>query len=69
MKKIYYPELVAEMAKKGESQTSLAKLLEMSRPAMSNRLAGKTEWTISEIDKLCEYFDKDYYTLFKKESK
>lgn len=67
MKKVKYPGLVAEMAKRGETQEVLAKLLGLPRESISRRLSGKIEWSISEVDKICEYYKKDYYELFKEE--
>ena len=66
MKKIKYPNLIGEMARRGETQRSLAKLLELHVNSLHKRLSGEIEWSISEIDKLCEYFGKDYYELFKR---
>lgn len=66
MKKLKYPELVGEMAKHGDTQKTLAKLLDITYSSVSRRLSGRTEWSISEIEKLCEYYGKDYYELFKK---
>ena len=66
MEKIFYPELLGEMAKHGDTQKSLAKLLGITYSSVSRRLSGKSEWSISEIDILCEYYDKNYYELFKK---
>ena len=67
MKKVIYPGLVAEMAKRGETQEVLSKLLGLRRETISRKFSGKFEWTISEIDKICEYYQKDYYELFKNE--
>ena len=67
MKKVIYPGLVAEMAKRGETQEVLSKLLGLRRESISRRMTGKLEWSISEIEKICEYYEKDYYELFKKE--
>ena len=67
MKKVIYPGLVAEMAKRGETQEVLSKLLGLRRESISRRMTGKLEWSISEIDKICEYYKKDYYELFKKD--
>ena len=64
-KKPKYPNLLAEMAKNGDTQTSLGKVIGLSKVTMCLKLAGKTEWTISEIDKICEHYKKDYYELFK----
>lgn len=66
MKKIVYLELIAEMAKRGETRRSVAKLLGISNATISRKLSNETEWTISEIEKLCDFFGKDYYELFKK---
>ena len=66
MKKILYPELVGEMAKRGESQNTLAELLGTTYWAIHRRMLGVTEWTMSEIDKVCEYYGKSYDDLFKK---
>lgn len=64
-KNIKYPGLLAEMAKRGEDQGTLAKLLISTRATISRKLAGKNQWSIDEIDKICEYYGKDYYQLFK----
>lgn len=66
MKNIVYLELIAEMAKRGETRRSIAKLLGISNATVSRKLSNETEWTISEIEKLCDFFGKDYYELFKK---
>ena len=66
MKKILYPELVGEMAKHGDTQKTLAALLGITYSSVCRRLSGKALWTIDEIDKICKYYDKDYYQLFKK---
>ena len=69
MNKILYPGLVAEMARRGESQNTLAELLGTTYSAIHRRMIGETDWTISEIDKVCEYYKKDFYELFKDEVK
>lgn len=66
MKKVLYPNLVGEMAKCGDTQEVLAKLLNLPRGSISRRLSGETEWSISEIDKICNHYGKDYYELFKR---
>jgi len=65
MKKILYPGLLGEMARHGDTQKSLAKILGVTYASVCRRITGKKEWTISEIEKLCEYYGKDYYELFK----
>lgn len=66
MKDLKYAELFIAMKKNGDTQKSIANLLGVSQQSISRKLNGKNEWTISEIDKLCEYYNKDYYELFKR---
>lgn len=65
MTKIKYIELFIQMKKNGDTQKGIAKELGISQQAISRKLSGKNEWTISEIDKLCEYYNMNYYELFK----
>lgn len=65
MKESKFPKLEAEMEKNKESQLAVAKLLNVSQPTICRKLAGETEWTIGEVDILCEHYKKDYYQLFK----
>jgi len=62
---VKFPNLVAEMAKNCESQKTVAKLLGVTQPTIHRKLAGKCEWTIGDIEILCEHYKKDYYQLFK----
>lgn len=66
MKDLKYAELFIAMKKNGDTQKSIANLLGVSQQSISRKLNGKNEWTISEIDKLCEHYNKDYYELFKR---
>lgn len=65
MKIIKYPELLGEMAKHGDTQKSLANLIDITYASVCRRLSGKSDWTKSEIDKICEHYGKNYYELFK----
>ncbi len=65
MKEIKFPNLRAEMAKRGDNQLTLARLLLNTQAGISRRLNGITNWQVEEIEKLCEYYGKDYYYLFK----
>lgn len=65
MKIVKYPELVGEMAKNGDTQKALAKLLGITHSSVCRKLSGKNEWSISEIDKICEHYNKSYNELFK----
>lgn len=62
--KVKYSGLVSEMAKHKDTQKSIAKLLDISEATISRRLTGETDWSIGEIEKLCNYYNKDYYELF-----
>ena len=65
MNKKLYPGLRAEMARNGDTQEKLGKEIGLSKVAVNLKLKGKNQWTIGEIEKICEYYKKDYYTLFK----
>lgn len=64
-KAILYPGITGEMAKRGETQTDIGKLLGLHQTQICKRLQGKKEWTIGEIEILCEHYNKNYYELFK----
>lgn len=63
-RKVLFPNLLAEMARKGETQKSIAKVLGVSEPTISLKFKGKSDWTLGEVETLCDYFNKDYYQLF-----
>ena len=65
-KEIMYPNLVAEMARRGDTYGTLAELLETSIAAIGRRINGTVEWTKSEIDILCEHYNQPYNYLFGK---
>ena len=60
-----YPKLREEMKKHGETQKTLAKLLGLTTATISRKLAGKIEWSLGEVETICEHYKKDYYELFK----
>lgn len=66
MKKVIYPELAGEFARHGKTQKDVANILGITDVSLSRKMKGKSDWTISEIEKLCDFFSKDYYELFKK---
>ena len=61
-----YPELVAEMAKRGLTRTSIAKRLGISPRTLYSKLAGDTDFTLSEANKIHAAFfpDVDKEALF-----
>lgn len=60
-----YPKLLEEMKKHGETQKTLAQLLGLTTATISRKLAGKIEWSLGEVETICEHYKKDYYELFK----
>lgn len=62
---VKYPELEAEMAKRGHSQKDLSKIVGLNEGSISRRLSGEKEWKLSEILKVCEAYGKSFYELFK----
>jgi len=66
VKEYKYLDLFYEMRKNRESLTKVAKLLDVTPQTVSAKLAGVHDWTIGEIEILCEHYGKDYYALFKK---
>lgn len=62
---VKYPELEAEMAKRGDSQKDLADKLQLNAASVSRRLSGEKEWKITEIKKVCEIYNKTFCELFK----
>lgn len=65
LKELKYPNLLAEMRRKGETQDDLCKLLGLCRTTVNFKLSGRYEWTIGEIETICNHYEKDYYELFK----
>lgn len=64
-KKVLFPNLRAEMTRKGETIGDIGKLVGLSYSTIKRRFSSKSDWTISEIETICDYFGKDYYELFK----
>lgn len=66
MKVVKFPNLVAEMAKRGDTYEELAQKTKISYNSLWRRLTGKTEWNIDEIDRVCKHYGKSFEELFKK---
>ena len=45
------------MKREKVSQETLAKYLNISRVSMTHRITGRTEWSLKDAFKVCEYFD------------
>ena len=59
-----YPNLRAEKARRGDTLETLAELLGVSVGAVSQRFMGNVDWSKTEIDILCERYQKPYEELF-----
>lgn len=66
-KEVKYPGIVAEMARYGDTNEDLGQKIGISREAVRLKINGKNQWTIEEIEKICNLYKKDYYQLFKGE--
>lgn len=65
-KTLLFPNLLAEIARSGETKATVAELLNISPPSLTRRLDGSIEWSKSEIDTLCDHYKKPYDYLFGK---
>ena len=66
-RKSKYPNLTAEIVRHGDKYDDLSKLLGISNPTISKKMVGDHDWTMGEIEKLCDRYNKNYYELFKGE--
>ncbi|MED4061674.1 helix-turn-helix transcriptional regulator [Priestia megaterium] len=64
MEYVKFSGLRAEMAKRGHTRKTIGELIEVSEPSLSRRFSGEIDWTKSEIDKICEFYNKTYEELF-----
>jgi len=63
--KILFPKLEYEMLMQGITQKELGKIIGVSQPTIARKLSGESELTIGDVETICDYFNKDYYELFK----
>lgn len=66
-KAVFYPNLRAEIARRGDTLETLSDVLGLSPPSIARRLSGKIEWSKSEIDLLCARYNVEYEKLFARE--
>ena len=66
---VLFPELAAEMAKSGEKQQDIAKLLQMDNSQVTRRLNGSTKWSEQDTIIICKHYNREYKELFKKNVK
>lgn len=66
MKNLLFPELIGEMAKRGENQGTIAKLLRITPVTVNNKMAGRTPWKISEMAFISKHYNREQEELFKR---
>ena len=68
---VIYPELEAEIAKRGIKKKDIAKCVQISDRALSNKLKGRTAFTWNEVNDICGTFfpGVEMAILFKKTEK
>ena len=64
--KYIYLNIIKEIKRNHDTQKNVAKVLYISELTFRKKLAGISEWSIGEIETLCNHFKKDYYELFKR---
>lgn len=64
MSKPKFPKLKGIMASRGETLDDLAKVLGITRGAVSFKLNGKTSITLDDINKICQHYNLSYDELF-----
>ena len=70
MKKlILFPQIVAEMEKRGETQQDLANILELDRTQVTRKLNGEVQWSIGDIEVMTLHYNKDFWELFRRNKK
>lgn len=62
---IKYPNITYEMKKHKHTRKAIAEVLGITTMSLYRKLTGRNDWTIGEVDKLCEYYKKNFYELFK----
>ena len=65
-----FPEIVNQMKLRGEKLLDMVKLLGYKEKSqVSRRLSGEIEWSLGDIEIICEHYDMDFYKLFKRKEK
>lgn len=65
-RQLLFPNLRAEMARKGNTIEDIGKVVGISYSTIKARFAGRSDWTLGEVETLCDYFKKDFYELFER---
>lgn len=61
-----FPNLIKEQNKSGETDEYIAReVLGCSRQNYNQKKSGKRDFTMEQVNKLCDHFKKSYEYLFK----
>lgn len=67
MKNTQFPEIVNQMTKHNQKLKDMVEILGFKEKSqVCRRLAGKIEWTIGEVETLCNYYNMDFEDLFRR---
>lgn len=66
---VLFPVIVAEMERRGETQSDLARILQLDPSQVSRKLSGDIQWTIGDIEVMTLHYNKDFWELFRKNIK
>lgn len=59
-----YPNLRAEMTRRGYTFEDVAKLIGVGIPSISQKLSGKRDFSTNEIKIICNHFNLQFEYLF-----
>lgn len=69
MKNTKYPEVVNQMKLHRQNLSDMVALLGLKQKSqVCRRLTGEVEWTIGDVERLCRYYNVDFWELFRKEN-
>lgn len=66
---VLFPEIVSEMKRRGETQSDLARILQLDVSQVCRKLKGEVQWTIGDIEVMTLHYNKDFWELFRKNIK
>ena len=65
-KKALFPEVVKEMEKRKETQSDLAKILNLDVSQVCRKLKGEVAWTFGDAMIMTKHYRRGLWELFKK---
>jgi hypothetical protein len=64
--KALFPEVVKEMKKRNESQSDLAKILDLDVSQVCRKLKGEVAWTFGDAMIMTKHYRRGLWSLFRK---